>query len=64
MTFLAKANKYLRDPAELERTIRRNARASSLFEGASPRAFSTDAHGKVSAAPRSMANSKKRDKAS
>lgn len=62
MAPLAKTSKYLRDAGELQRTVRRNVHASSIFEGASPRAFHPDTPAETSASPRSSASAKKRDK--
>jgi hypothetical protein len=64
MVFLSKYNKYLRDSTEIDRTVLRNAEASSQFEGASSKAFHASliqASSAVSASPSKIASSEKRD---
>ena len=48
MVPLSKTNKYLADPENFRRMIAENARASSIFEGASPRALDVPAPCQVS----------------
>lgn len=59
MVPLAKYSKYLRDPAELQRAVKRNVEASSRFEGASPCAFHKTDQAPESISPRRIASSKK-----
>lgn len=45
MAPLNKSNKYLRDPAVLDKIVEENTTASSAFEGAHPRSLvSRDSH--------------------